>query len=103
MVRILERAPYQVPSGEDEERNTKAEGGLHTLYIQTGGIDVSKKEDDRGGESNIPSPHGKKRAASKDLEAEASKQRKKPLPRGPAPEGVLTVQRPQEGQPSNEP
>ena len=99
---MLERAPYQVPLGEDEGRHREAKSGLHTLYIQTGGIDVSKKEDNRGGESKIPSPHGKKRAASEDLETEVSKQGKKPSPGGPAPEGVLTAQRPQGGQPSTE-
>ena len=51
----------------------EAESGLHALYVQTSGIDVSKKEDNRGGESKIPSPHGKKRAASENLEAEVSK------------------------------
>ena len=92
---MLERAPYQVPSGEDEGRHREAEIGLHTLYIQTGGIDVSKKEDNRGGESKIPSPHEKKRAASEDLETMVSKRGKKPLSGGPTPEGILAAQYPQ--------
>ena len=100
LTRMLERAPYQMPSGEEEGRNREAESGLHTLHIQTGGIDVSTKEDNRGGESRIPSPHGKKRVASEDLEMEVSKQGKKPSLGGPAPEGVLTAQHPQGGQPS---
>ena len=99
---MLARAPYQVPSGEDEGRNREAESGLHALYIQTGGISASTKEDDRGGESRIPSPHGKKRTASEDLETEVSKRGKKPSVGGPAPEGILTAQRPQGGQPSTE-
>ena len=70
---MLECAPYQVPSGEDEGRNREAKGGLHTLDIQTGGVSASSMEDNRGGESRIPSPQGKKRAASEDLETEASK------------------------------
>ena len=116
---MLKHAPYQVPSGEDEGRNREAESGLHTLHIQTGGISVSAKEDSRGGVSRVSSPRGKKRAASEDLETEVprqgkkraasedletevSKRGKKPSPGGPAPEGVLTVQRPQGGQPSTE-
>ena len=99
---MLERAPYQVPSGEDEGGNREATGGPHTLHIQIGGVSASAKEDNRGGESKIPSPHGKKRAASKDLETEVSKQGKKPSPGGLASEGVLTAQRPQRGQPSTE-
>ena len=100
---MLERAPYQVPSGEDEGRHREAESGLHTLHIQTGGISASAKEGDRGGESKIPSPHGKKRGAPEDLETEASKRGKKSSPGGPAPEGVLTAQHSQGGQPSTEP
>ena len=100
---MLTRAPYQVPSGEDEGRNREAESGLHTLHIQTGGISASAKEGDRGGESKIPSPHGKKRGAPEYLETEASKRGKKPLPGGPSPEGVLAAQHPQGGQPSTEP
>ena len=99
---MLERAPYQVPSGEDEGRNREATDGLYTLHIQIGGVSASTKEDNQGGESEIPSPDGKKRAASEVLETEVSKRGKKPSPGGPAPEGVLTVQRPQRGQPSTE-
>ena len=100
---MLARAPYQVPSGEDEGRNREAKSGLHTLHIQTGGISASTKEDDRGGESRIPSPHGKKRTAPEDLETQVSKRGKKPSLGGPASEGILTAQRPQGGQPSTEP
>ena len=73
LTRIQDRAPYQVPSEEDEGRNKEADSGLHTLHIQTGGISVSAKEDNRGGESRVPSPQGKKTAASEDLETEVSK------------------------------
>ena len=99
---MLERAPYQVPSGEDEGRNREATGGLHTLHIQIGGVSASAKEDNRGGESKILSPHRKKRAASEDLQTEVSKPGKKPSLGGPAPESVLITQRPQGGQPSTE-
>ena len=91
LARMLEHAPYQVPSGEDKGRNKEAESGLHTLLIQTGGISVSAKEDNRGEESRIPSPQGRKRTASEDLEMKVSKRGKKPSPGGPAPEGVLTA------------
>ena len=99
---MLKRAPYQVASGKDEGKSREAENELHTLYIQTGGINISMKEDNRGGESQVPSPCGKKRAASEDLEVEASKLGKKPSPGSPAPEGVLAAQCPQTGQPSTE-
>ena len=100
---MLERAPYEVPSGEDEGRNREATCGPHILHIQIGGVSASAEEDNQGGESKIPSPQGKKRAASEDLEKEVSKRVKKPSLEDPAQEGVLTAQRPQGGQPSTEP
>ena len=100
--RMLELAHYQVPSEEDKGRNKEAESELHTLHIQTGGISVSAKEDNWGEESRIPSSQGRKRTASEDLETRVSKRGKKPSPGGPAPEGVLTTQRQQGGQPSTE-
>ena len=102
LARILELAPYQAPSGEDKGRNKEAENGPHSLLIQTGGISVSAKEDNRGEESRIPSPQGRKRTAFEDLETKVSKRGKKPAPGGPAPEGVPTAQHPQGGQPSTE-
>ena len=95
---MLRRALSQVPSGKDEGKNREAE--LHTLHIQTGGITVSMKEDNRGGFSKVPSPRGKKRAASEDLETEVPKQGKKASPGGPAPKGVLTASCPPTSQPS---
>ena len=103
LTRMVKHSPYQVPSREGEGRNKEAESGLHTLHIQTGGNSVSAKEDNRGEESRIPSPQGMKGTASEDLETKVSKRGKKPSPGGPAPEGVLTAQRPQGGQPSTEP
>ena len=102
LARMLEYAPHQVPSEEDKGRNKEAESGPHALLIRTGGISVSTKEDNRGEESKIPSPQGRKRTASEDLETRVSKRGKKPSLGGPAPEGVLTAQRPQGGQPSTE-
>ena len=90
----------KVPSGKGEGKNREAE--LHTLHIQTRGISVSAKEDNQGEEPRIPSPLGRKRTASEDLEMKVSKRGKKTSPGGPAPEGVLTAQRPQGGQPTTE-
>ena len=102
LARMLEHAPYQVPSEEDKGRNKEAESGPHALLIQIGGISVSAKEDNRGEEYEIPSPRGRKRGASEDLETRVSKWGKKPSPGGPAPEGTLTAQCPQGDQPSTE-
>lgn len=102
LARMLEHAPYQVPSEEDKGRNKEAESGPHALLIQIGGISVSAKEDNWGEESKIPSPQERKRTASEDLETRVSKRGKKPSPGGPAPEGILTAQCPQGDQPSTE-
>ena len=102
LARMLELAPYQAPSGEDKGRNKEAESGPRSLLIQNWGISVSAKEDNRGEESKIPSPQGRKRTASEDLETRVSKRGKKPSPGGPALEGILTAQCPQGAQPSTE-
>ena len=100
LARMLERD--QAPSEEDKGRNKEAKSGLHTLLIHTGGISVSAKEDNRGEESRIPSPQGRKRTASEDLGTKISKRGKKPSPGAPTPQGVFTAQCPQGGQPSTE-
>ena len=102
LARMLELAPYQVPSGEDKGRDKEAESGPRALLIQTGGISVSAKEDNWGEEYRIPSPQGRKSPAPEDLETKVSKREKKPSPGGPALEGVLAAQCPQRGQPSTE-
>ena len=83
LARMLELAPYQAPSWEDKGRNKEAESGPHSLLIQTGGIIVSAKEDNQGEESKTPSPRGRKRTASEDLETMVSKRGKKSSPEGP--------------------
>ena len=100
LARMLELAPYLAPSGEGKGRNKEAESEPHLLFIQTGGISASTKEDNRGEESKIPSPQGRKRTASEDSQTMVSKQGKKSSPRGPASEGVLTAQCPQGAHPS---
>ena len=102
LARMLEHTPYQVPSEEDKWRNKEAESGPHALLIQTGGISVSAKEDNRGEESKIPSPQGRKRTASEDLETRVSKRGKEPSPWGPALKGIPTAQCPRGDQPSTE-
>ena len=84
LTRMLARTPHQVPSGEDEGR--EAESGLHALLIRTGGISVSTKEDNRGEESKIPSPQGRMRDASEDLETMVQ-MREETFVRGPYPRG----------------
>ena len=49
LARMLELAPYQAPSGEGKGRNEEAESEPHSLFIQTGGISASVKEDNWGG------------------------------------------------------
>ena len=102
LARMLELAHYQAPAGEDKGRNKAAESGPHSLFIQTGGISASEMEDNQEEESKIPSPQGRKRAASEDLETMVFKQGKKHLSEGPTPEGILTAQYPQGDQPSTE-
>ena len=80
----------------------KPKASLTHYSSKTGGISASAKEDNRGEESKIPTPQGRKRTASKDLETKVSKRGKKPSPGGPATEGILTAQCPQGDQPSTE-
>ena len=56
LARMLEPAPYQVPLKENEGGNKEAESRPHSLFIQTGGISASAKEDNQGEEFEIPSP-----------------------------------------------
>ena len=100
--KMLELAPCSEPSKEDKGGNKEAESEPHSLLVPTGGMSASAKEDNQGEESEIPSPQGRKRTTSEDLETRVSKRGKKPSSGGPAPEGVLTALCPQGGQPSTE-
>ena len=102
LARMLEPAPYQAPSGEDKGENKEAESGPRSLFIQTGGISASAKEDNQGEESEIPSPQGRKRTTSEDPETMVSRWGKKSSPEGPASVSTLAAQCPQGDQPSNE-
>ena len=99
---MLEPAPYQVPSKEDEGGNKEADNGPHSLLVPTEGMSTSAREDKQGKESDIPSPRGRKRITSEDPETKASKRGKKSSPEGPATEGILAAQCPRGDQPSTE-
>ena len=78
-MRMLAPAPYQVLAKEVKKKSKKAEGGLHSkgiLDATSGETQVPSSEDDAEGEGDIPYPLGRKRTASADLEAEASKRGK---------------------------
>ena len=59
------------------------------------------REDNRGEESDILSPRGRKRTTSDDPKTKVSKREKKSPPEGPTSEGVLAAQYPRGDQPSN--
>ena len=78
---MLAPAPYQMLAREDKKKNKRAEGGLPSkgiLDATCGETEApsSEDEDEGEGEGDIPSPHGKKRTASEDLEVEAPKRGK---------------------------
>ena len=100
--KMLEPVSYQVPSKEDEGGNKEGESGPPSLPIPTKGTSTSVREDNRGEESDILSPRGRKRTTSEDPETKVSKREKKSPPEGPALEGALVAQSPHRDQPSNE-
>ena len=100
--KMLKPAPCSVPSKEDEGGNKEGESGPPSLPIPTEGMSTSAREDNRGEESDILSPRGRKRTTSEDPEIKVSKREKKSPPEGPASEGVLAAQCPCGDQPSNE-
>ena len=102
MARIPERTLSRVPPERAEGESGEAKSGPHALRIRTRGISASTEEENRGGDSEVSSPRGKKRAASEDLETGAPKQGKIISPKNPASKGVLSIQRPPTGQPSTE-
>ena len=100
--KMLEPAPCPVPSKEDKGGNNEGESGPPPLPIPTEGTSASMREDNRGEESNIPAPRGRKRTTSEDPETKVSKWEKKSSPEGPALEGILAAQCPRGDQPSTE-
>ena len=90
--KMLQTAPCPEPLKEDTEGDNTGGRGSPSLSAPTEGMSVSTKEDDRG----------RKRTASEDPEAEASKREKKYPTEGPASGGAFAAQSLQGDQPSNE-
>ena len=100
--KMLEPAPCLVPSKEGEGGNKEGESGPPSLPITTEGMSASVREDNRGEESDILSPWGRKRTTFEDPETKVSKQENKSPLEGPASEGILAAQCPRGDQPSTE-
>ena len=100
--KMLELAPCPVPSKEDKGGNNEGKSGPPPLPIPTKGMSASAREDNKGEESDILLPRGRKRTASEDPETMASKREKKSSPEGPAPGDTSAELCPQGDQPSTE-
>ena len=92
--KMLELAPCPEPSKEDKVGNNEGERGPPPLPIPTEGMSASAREDNKGEESDILLPRGRKRTTTEDPETNVTKQEKKTSPEGPAPEGALAAQSP---------
>ena len=95
LTRMLVPAPYQVPAKEDKEESKEAKGGLHskgTTDAMSGETGTPSSKDEGEEEVDIPSPHGKKRTASEDLEVEAPKRGKMSLLGGSGSEDDVVAQ-----------
>ena len=93
---MLAPTPYQMPMKEDKAESGRTKGGLHPKGISdavSGEIKIPSSEDKSEGEANIPSPHGKKRAASEDWEESAPKRGKVPQSGGSGLEGGVVQPR----------
>ena len=105
LTRMLVPAPYQVPTKEDKEESKKAQGGPRSRGMprtSSGEIGTPSSKDEREGETDIPSPHGKKRTASEDLKIKASKRGKISLSGGSGSGGDIDTQSLRENRPSAE-
>ena len=90
--KMLELAPCPEPSKEDTGGDNTGRRGPLSPPVPTEGMRVSTKEDNRA----------RKRTASEDPEAEASKREKKSPTEGPASGGAFAAQSSWGDQPSNE-
>ena len=54
--KMLESAPYPMPSKEDGGGNREGESGPHSLLIPAGGMSTTAREDNQREESDILSP-----------------------------------------------
>ena len=100
--KMVELAPCLEPSKEYKGGNNEGESGPPSLPIPTEGTSASVREDNRGEESDILSPRGRKMTTSEDPETKVSKREKKSPPEGLALEGALAAQSPCGDLPSNE-
>ena len=101
---MLAPAPYQVPAKGDKAESGKAKGGLPYEGVSdtvSGEIKIPLPEDKSEGEANIPSPHGKKRAASEGWEEKAPKRGKMPLSGGSGLEDNVIELTPDEDKPKS--
>ena len=95
LTRMLAPTSYQVPAKEDKEESKKARSGFHskgTPDAMSGKTGTPSSEDEGEEEVDILSPHGKKRTASEDLRAEASKRGKMSLSDGSGSEDDIAAQ-----------
>ena len=82
---MLAPAPFQVPAGEDKEEDEEAPDSFHSVGSpgnSSGEIKTPASKGGREGHTDIPSPHGKKRATSEESEREARKRGKVSQPGG---------------------
>ena len=94
LTRMLVPTPYQVPVPEDKKKSEEAESGLHSIGMpgtMSGETKAPSSTDEGEGEGDIPSPYGRKRSASEDLEAEAPKRGKVVLPYGSGSEADVVA------------
>ena len=99
---MLAPAPYQIPVNVSKAESGRTKDGLHPEGISdivSGGIKIPSSEDKNEGEVNVSSPHGKKRAASKDWEEKAPKRGKMPLSGGSGLEEDVVAQSHSEDKP----
>ena len=95
-MRMLAPGPYQMPAKEDKKKSKRADGGLRSkgiLDATSGETEASSAEEEDEGEEqgDIPSPQGKKRTASEDLEVEAPKRGKMSLSDGSGSEADVVA------------
>ena len=93
---MLVPAPYQVPAQEDKKKREEDKRGLHSTGMpdtMSGETEAPSSKDEGEGEGDIPSPHGRKRTASEDLEVESPKRGNVSLPYGSRSEADVVARR----------
>ena len=100
---MLAPAPYQVPAEGGKVESGKTKDGLRSggkSDTESGEIDISSPEDKGEGETSIPSPYRKKRAASEGWEGRSPKRGKMRPSSGSGLEGDAVEQHRHEDKPS---